>query len=491
MRGMRLRRWSCLFLLTGCWVSLSGAIVLRAADERGLIDRVYTDEAGEHKYVVFVPKNYSLQKTWPTILYLHGAGERGVDGSKPLTVGLGPYIQQRIDSFPFLVVFPQCEDVKGQILTGWAADSPDGRRALAIFEKVEQTYHVDESHRILTGWSMGGYGAWSLAAASPAEWSAVVPMSGGGDVNTAAKLKDVPIWAFHGADDKVVPSSESRKMVEAVNAAGGHARYSEIANVGHHVWQYAYANEDVYRWMLDPAAHASAETRFRAKPGERPQLQASDNEPFVPAVEIPHAVYIRMGNDMLKTLADSVPRIVPRDVLVGGIGDIYESTVTDGYYFNVQFSQISYSGTVERAIVKAYRKDRLNVQLGLRNVVLRIGRTYLSGEGRSAVAGPINIVIGTSRPVWLSLALEPYVDKRKLRLRLVATRFEIPGDNWYVSGPAGVSTSGLGMTSERVSSGLVSGIYGKKARIEHEVNAVVPKLLARLEENLERKDLND
>ena len=495
MRVLRLRHWSCLLLLAGCCASLSWNGTLRAAAQpaegRGFVDRVFTDEAGEHKYVVFVPKRYSAQQASPAILYLHGAGERGNDGRKQLTVGLGPYIKQRMDSFPFIVVFPQCEDTKGQILTGWSADSPDGRRAQAIFKQVEKDYHVDPKHRILTGWSMGGYGTWSIAAATPDQWSAVVPMAGGGDVDTASKLKDIPIWAFHGADDKVVPAAESRKMVEAVNAAGGHARYSEIAGVAHNVWQYAYANGDLYRWMLDPATYATAETRFRAKPGERPPLQAAESEPFVPAIEIPNAVYVRMGNEMLETLAESVPKIVPRDVLTGGIGDILEGTMTSGYYFNVRFSQISYTGTVERAIVKAYRKDRLNVQLGLRNVVLHIGSTYVSGEGRSATAGPIDVVIGANRPVWLSLALQPYVDQRKLRLNLVATRFDIQNDNWYVSGPAGVSTSGLGMTSERVSSGLVSGIYGKKSRIEYEVRAVVPKLLERLEQNLERRDLND
>jgi len=127
----------------------------------------------------------------------------------------------------------------------------------------------------------------------------------------------------------------------------------------------------------------------------------------------------------------------------------------------------------------------LNIQFGLRNVRLRIGTTYVTGRHRSAVAGEIDVVIGHRRPVWLSLAVTPYVQKRKIRLKLAGVRFRIPDDNWYVTAPAGVSTQGLGMTADRVSSGLVDGIYGNKALIEREVRALVPGVIAQIEKKLD------
>ena len=62
-----------------------------------------------------------------------------------------------------------------------------------------------------------------------------------GDPATAAALVNLPIWAFHGAADQTVPVSGSRDMIGAIQAAGGHPRYSELPGVGHESWPYAYA----------------------------------------------------------------------------------------------------------------------------------------------------------------------------------------------------------------------------------------------------------
>jgi len=146
---------------------------------KGMVDRVYRDADGQHKYVVFVPDDYTPEKAWPVILFLHGAGERGTDGKAQTRVGLGPAVKARQDTFSFLAVFPQCEDTKGRILTAWSPESPDGKRALKILAQVEKEFRIDKDRQILTGWSMGGYGACRLAAASPERWAAVVPLAGG------------------------------------------------------------------------------------------------------------------------------------------------------------------------------------------------------------------------------------------------------------------------------------------------------------------------
>lgn len=140
-----------------------------AADDgkRGFVEKIFKDDAGEHKYVVFVPPSYSPSKPLPGILFLHGAGERGNDGRAHLNVGLGSMVNAREATFPAIVVFPQCENTRGRVLQGWLAGTPDADRALRILEQVEKDYRIDPKRRILTGWSMGGFGAWSIAAADP------------------------------------------------------------------------------------------------------------------------------------------------------------------------------------------------------------------------------------------------------------------------------------------------------------------------------------
>lgn len=486
------RAWLCLavaLLAVGKPVTASGQQI-------GFLDRVYRDAAGDHKYVVFVPHDYKAKKQWPVILYLHGAGHRGADGKLQTTDGLGEFVKARAKEFQFLVVFPQCEDLKGPILKAWTAGAPDGKRALKILDAVEKKFNVNKKQEILTGWSMGGYGAWSLAAATPKRWAAVVPLSGGGDPKQAGKLKDVPIWAFHGSDDAAVLPSETRQMIDAVKAAGGHPQYNELKGVAHNTWKVVYnsnaSQNNLYAWMRDPQHSPFEFGSFRPTPGTRPSTKPDTEEAFVPAIEIPGVVYVRLGNDMLKSLAYSIPKIAPKDALTGAIDAMQEFSVTEGIQFQTDFTQIRYSGELTRAHVEAVKQDRMNIQLGLENLTLTIGRTFLRGEGgRSAQAGPISVVIGHRGPVWLSFVVTPYVKDRKLKLKLVTASFDIPDDNWYVTTPQILRRRGLGVTRSRVRDGLVNGLYGSKARIEKEVVSMVPKLLEQLEDNMQLDKVTD
>ena len=454
---------------------------------RGFVNKVFKDEDGDHKYVVFVPKTYTPARNAPVILFLHGGGECGKDGTLQTTIGMGPYLTKVPDTFPFLVVFPQCEDTRGRILTRWRPDQPDGIRALKILGDVEKQYKVDPKHRSLVGWSMGGYGAVALGAADPAHWNAVVPLSGGGDPEDIAKLKDTPFWAFHGARDSAVKVEESRKMIEALKAAGGKPLYTEVADLDHESYKAAFDRPEFYAWLLNPTITAAPPLVVR--PGQK-FAAPPVNAPFIPAVHIPRAAYVRLGNDMLKDLGDSIPRIVPPEMLYGGIPDIGQTFQAEGRSFNVWFQGIGYSGTLYRAAVQAYAKDRVNFQLGLSNLQLTISSTSVAGAGKSAQTGPISIVIGHNRPVWLSFDVKPVILEGRIRLQLLETRFDIPQDNWYVTNPAGISTRGLGMTAERVSSGLIEGLYGQKYRIEAEVKGVVPNLVAQLEQKMSLSDIN-
>ncbi|MBS0201974.1 MAG: dienelactone hydrolase family protein [Planctomycetes bacterium] len=443
------------------------------------VDQTFNDGTVEHKYVVFVPAGYRSDQPAPAILFLHGAGERGKDNHLQLTAGLAPFVQARAATFPFVVVFPQCESSEARILEAWQAGSPDGARALLALDDAEKKYTIDRKRVVLSGWSMGGYGAWSLAMSEPARWSAVVPLAGGGDVSKVAAAKDVPVWAFHGSDDRLVKAADGRKIVEALQAAGGTATFTELPGVGHYLCDNVFGSDAVFKWMLDPR---NSPTELGT--GELVKPVNPITVPFVPAVEIPQAVGLRLGNDALSALSYSVPQAVPKEMLTGRLNDMFDSTVAQGRSFGIRFSGISYAGQLERVLTKGIGKDRVQVDLGIRNVVLNIAGTSISGERHSAQAGPINIVIGTRAPAWLTLELSPYIESRAIRLKLLKSSFQIADDNWYVTAPAGVSVQGFGMTEEAVVSGLTSGLYGAKGRIENEVLAVVPGVVKQVEKNL-------
>ncbi len=142
-----------------------------------------------------------------------------------------------------LALFPQSE-------TGfWEADTTDGQRVMAILEEVIRDYAVDRERIYLTGTSRGGFGVWSLAVRYPQKWAAIVPICGGGDPQSAEAIKHIPCWCFHGADDNVIEVGQSRRMIEALQAAGARPRYTEYPDAGHSCWGRAYTTPELWEWL--------------------------------------------------------------------------------------------------------------------------------------------------------------------------------------------------------------------------------------------------
>ncbi|MBN2312106.1 MAG: dienelactone hydrolase family protein [Candidatus Hydrogenedentes bacterium] len=224
-----------------------------AAPVTGFIDKVMTVDGQERAYVVFVPRGYDGRKSWPLIVFLHGAGERGSDGYKQSEVGLGRAVRMAPDRFPCLVLMPQCPEEGWWCKdgSGWADEFQPGTAHIdrALADTLAE-YNVDPARVYLTGLSMGGFGTWIYGAQHADTFAALMPICGGGNTADGATLAKLPIWVFHGANDSVVPVERSREMVEAVKAAGGDVQYSELPNTDHNSWDQAYGNGDAIAWLL-------------------------------------------------------------------------------------------------------------------------------------------------------------------------------------------------------------------------------------------------
>jgi len=207
-----------------------------------------------HAYCVYVPPEYTPDKAWPVILFLHGSLAAGTDGLLQTDHGIARAIRRRRALCPALVVMPQAP--RGP---WWAGDTL--LLALHCVEETSRKYHCDADRVYLTGLSMGGAGTWLLGSQMPDVFAALMPISGflGQPLRAptpaelkraAAKLARVPIWCFHGSADHNVPVQRSRELVQAVQAAGGTIKYTEYSEGGHDIWQRVYANPAVWRWLL-------------------------------------------------------------------------------------------------------------------------------------------------------------------------------------------------------------------------------------------------
>jgi len=201
-------------------------------------------------YLLFLPKDYETKsgKHWPLILFLHGAGERGNDVRKVAIHGPPNYVTKHPD-FPFIVVSPQCPEGEH-----WSNDI-----LLGLLDEMIRRYAVDTRRIYLTGLSMGGYGSWDLGMSYPEKFAALVPICGGGQMITLLltsrskprELKSLPVWAFHGAKDPVVPVEETERMVDALKKVGAkEVKLTIYPQAGHNSWTETYENPQLYEWLL-------------------------------------------------------------------------------------------------------------------------------------------------------------------------------------------------------------------------------------------------
>jgi predicted peptidase len=192
-------------------------------------------------YLLFLPTRYEEEAVpWPLMVFLHGAGERGNDLRLVKRHG-PPMIVEDAPDFPFVLVSPQCP----------AGQHWDPRRLMALVDDVVASHRIDRRRIVLTGASLGAFGTWATAAAYSERFAALVPVCGWGNPALAQRLRNVPVWMFHGEEDRVVPISGSLEMLDAVLSAGGDSKFTSYPGIGHDAWTEAYATPELYAWLLE------------------------------------------------------------------------------------------------------------------------------------------------------------------------------------------------------------------------------------------------
>lgn len=194
---------------------------------------------GGLNYLRFEPTGFSEDKKYPIIIHFHGAGSRG-DNVEILNNQSIMSYANNTENFPFVMFLPQCS------ANVWF----DVFEQLKVFVKtVVELPYVDKENVYLSGVSMGGYASWQMLMSEPDIFRKAVICCGGGMYWNAARIK-IPVWAFHGTDDRTVFFEESQKMVNAVNHSGGNAKLTEYKGIGHNCWEKTYSNPEIYKWLI-------------------------------------------------------------------------------------------------------------------------------------------------------------------------------------------------------------------------------------------------
>ena len=459
-----------------------------------IVTRTYSDADGAHRFGLYVPPGPAPATGWPVVLFLHGAAERGTDGVAPTRVGLGAVITARREEgrpFPAVAVFPQVEDTDGRILTAWQPTQPDGARALAILESVEAALPTDPARRLLTGWSMGAYGVAAQLAADPGRWAAAVEVAGARtpDVDPAAiaaATATTPLWMVGGAKDRYVPFARTATLAARIREAGGTVTLTRVADRGHDVWKSAFASDVFLALIEDPASLPADPVIDPANAKALDLDRPADAAPFVPALEVTGAAFVRADDALLSKLSAGLPDVVPADSLRGSLGTQTISQSVAGLDIDVTFRDVRYAARLAGVSVTARDGNVLTLRLEVADAELVLGQTFLKAPlGHRGYASAMAIRVGVRRPVPLEIDVRPGVRDRAITLTPLRIRFDLPADDYQVLGPRCVDEHGLFLTEKCLRESLVKALYKARPEIEAKIREFAPRMVAELEKRLD------
>ena len=236
-------------------------------------------------YRIYVPENAGPAR-YPLVLYLHGAGQSGSDNraqTRKNSVMQTLLSVENLAKYPCIVLAPQCPE------DDWWASEDLVPVLMGLLEQTGAAYSIDPARIYITGLSMGGFGAWAMLAEYPGYFAAAVPICGGGNPDTAPLFKDVPIWAFHGARDAIVPVGRTREMVQALEAINGNVKYTEYPHERHRCWERAYREPELFPWLF-------AQVKSPAPPVEFVDMMHSASYMDSANACLDYRIYVPEGN---------------------------------------------------------------------------------------------------------------------------------------------------------------------------------------------------
>lgn len=249
------------------WLSIVLAMILMCMPLTALargdvyedsLAETFTHEGTTLPYRLMLPDDYNEKESYPLILFLHGAGERGTDN---VTQMKNVFQKISTKNRGAILIAPQCDPENQWVDTPWAEgpystdevpESNELQAVMALIEYIQENYSVDKTRIYATGLSMGAFGVWDLMVRHNDVFAAGVACCGGGDPSKGELLKDTPMFVFHGDADPTVPVAGSRDTVNAIIEAGGEVVfYKEYPNYPHGIWDIAFEEVGLFDQLLE------------------------------------------------------------------------------------------------------------------------------------------------------------------------------------------------------------------------------------------------
>jgi predicted peptidase len=220
---------------------------------------VYTAGKDSLPYRLLYPLHYNKHKRYPLVLFLHGAGSRGADNEVQLA-GVPKALTDSVgrEKYPCFIFAPQCpkNDVWVKFphfpesIQTTAQPTPSAWAVLTVLDSLISHLPIDRKRVYITGYSMGGEGAFDLLTRGPNLFAAAIPICPVADTARAGLIYQIPVWTFHGDQDDVNDVKYSRLMVAALKKYNGTPIYTEYPGIKHNIWSKAYNEPGLFDWLF-------------------------------------------------------------------------------------------------------------------------------------------------------------------------------------------------------------------------------------------------
>ncbi len=254
-----------LYILAGFILSLVLLPFTVAAQEQEAFKKEHFIKGADTlNYRILFPKDFSEEKEYPVVLFLHGAGERGNDNQSQLTHGSELFLKNQ-EEFPAIVIFPQApkDDYWAKVEVNrdtvpfqfdYMNKKPATKSLQLVMDLMEEMIsknYVNKDRIYVGGLSMGGMGTFELIYKEPAMFAAAFAICGGANPEIAKEYpKGFNIWLFHGKKDDVVLPEYSEAMARAINHYGGNAKLSLYPDDNHNSWDSAFDEPNLLPWLF-------------------------------------------------------------------------------------------------------------------------------------------------------------------------------------------------------------------------------------------------
>lgn len=240
-------------------------------EREGRIERAYIapNDGSVQPYYLFVPDSYDETQPTGLLVYLHGYSpdlnrENWIRSMYP----------EVLDSYASesgtIVVMPFARG--NTDFQGCGEDD-----VLHVIDRVQQEFNIDSDRIILSGYSMGGMGVWTIGGHYPDKFAALWAMSSRADfymwkdlspdelapfktklaerefgANLMPNYRHLPAFLVHGDMDFAISPEQSARMYRRLKDRGNDVRYHKRTGKGHlFFYRRTETDAEIVEWLKE------------------------------------------------------------------------------------------------------------------------------------------------------------------------------------------------------------------------------------------------